>query len=107
MKTLRHFRIGAGAVGLAAVLSVTGCASISAPNMDFAAPAPSVTLTATGVSKLFTRFTGSVGVASVSLTRAGGPGAAPTVAYLGVTGATSTYRFDTPAAPYAAGDTLN
>jgi hypothetical protein len=94
------------AAGLAAALSLTGCASITAPDMDYAAPAPSVTLTATGVSRLFSRFTGSVGVAATSLTRAGAPGAAPAVAYIGVTGATSTYRFDA-APPYADGDALS
>lgn len=106
MKTLPHPLIRAAA--LAAALSLTGCASITAPDMDYAAPAASVTQTATGVNRLFSRFTGSIGVASASLTRAGGAGAAPTVGYLGVTGATSTYRFDAPAAaPYAAGDTLS
>ncbi len=106
MKTLHHSLMAAA--GLAAALSLTGCASITAPDMDYAAPAPSVTQTATGVNRLFSRFTGSIGVASASLTRAGGAGAAPTVAYLGVTGATSTYRFDAPAAaPYATGDTLS
>lgn len=104
MKTL--YRLLIAAAGLAAALSLTGCASITAPDMDYAAPAPSVTQTATGVNRLFSRFTGSIGVASASLTRAGGAGAAPTVAYLGVTGATSTYRFDA-APPYAAGDTLS
>ena len=92
--------------GVALALLVASCARISAPDADFAAPQPRVTLQASEASGVFSHFTGNVTVTASSLQRASGAAGVLAYAPAGSGGTNAAFQFN--AAPeFSHGDTLN
>ncbi len=76
---------------MAAALLISGCAKITAPNMDFAGPTPSVDVNGTEIGAAFSHFTGDLTV-SVAVRHAGPVTPATSAASAGSVGGTTTFR---------------
>ncbi|HEY2808720.1 MAG TPA: hypothetical protein VGI91_07975 [Steroidobacteraceae bacterium] len=92
-----------GAALLGIGLLLCGCAKISAPNLDYAGPTPSLDVKATAVNALFSHFTGELAVSAIALQHQGPAAPATASVTAGSSAGSSTVRLS--AAPtFSVGD---